>query len=129
MESTTIFLAQLWGPAVLAMGVGVYVNRRYYQRIYRTVEKEPLALLLFGLAGMAAGITHIQAHNLWNSLPEIVVTVFGWLLLVKAAIFLIEPNIADRWGDKIATTKLIPIVSVVAVVLGAYLSWVGYFMA
>lgn len=128
MESITIFLAQLWGPAMLAVGVGIFVSKNYYTKIYRDIEKEPLALLLFGFVGIAAGIAHIQVHNFWNTLPEIIISLFGWALLVKALIFLIKPRLADQWGNHVSSAKMVPAAMVGAIVLGGYLTWVGYFM-
>ncbi|MEX2340995.1 MAG: hypothetical protein WD605_01605 [Candidatus Paceibacterota bacterium] len=128
MESITIFLAQLWGPALLAMGVGIFVSKGYYTKIYRDIEKEPLALLLFGFVGVAAGIAHIQAHNVWSNLPEIIVSLLGWILLAKAFVFLIKPKLADEWGNRVGNAKMIPTATAVAVVIGGYLTWVGYFM-
>lgn len=128
MESITIFLAQLWGPVLLAVGIGVFVSKSFYARIYRDIEKEPMALLLFGFIGTAAGIVHIQVHNVWDNLPEIIISLLGWMLLAKALVFLIKPGLADQWGNKVTkTNKLVPFVTVVAVILGAYLTWVGYF--
>ncbi len=128
MESITIFLAQLWGPAMLAVGVGIFVSKNYYIKIYRDIEKEPLALLLFGFVGVAAGIAHIQAHNVWESLPEIIISLFGWALLAKALIFLIKPSLADQWGNRVSSAKMVPAAMIGAIVLGGYLTWVGYFM-
>lgn len=128
MESITIFLAQLWGPALLAVGVGLFVSKSFYVRIYRDIEKEPLALLIFGFIGMAAGIVHIQAHNVWDTLPEILISLFGWALLAKALVFLIKPSLADQWGNHVATTKMVPVAMAATIVLGGYLTWVGYFM-
>lgn len=128
MESITIFLAQLWGPALLAVGVGLFVSKSFYVRIYRDIEKEPLALLMFGFIGIAAGIVHIQAHNVWDTLPEILISLFGWVLLAKALVFLIKPKLADQWGNHVATAKMVPIAMAATIVLGGYLTWVGYFM-
>lgn len=128
MESITIFLAQLWGPAMLAVGVGIFVSKNYYTKIYRDIEKEPLALLLFGFVGVAAGIAHIQAHNIWNTLPEIIISLFGWALLAKALVFLIKPRLADQWGNHVSATKMVPAAMAVTIILGGYLTWVGYFM-
>ena len=44
---TTLFLAKLWGPAILAVGIGVFVSRNYYIKIYLDLEKDALAVLLF----------------------------------------------------------------------------------
>jgi hypothetical protein len=45
----TIFLAQIWGPVILAVGIGVFTSRSYYLKVYRDLEKETLAVLLFAM--------------------------------------------------------------------------------
>lgn len=69
----TVFLAQIWGPVILAGGIGVFTSRNHYLRIYRELGKEAFAVLLFGMTVLAAGIIHIKVHNF--------------------------PRIADRAGD------------------------------
>jgi uncharacterized membrane protein HdeD (DUF308 family) len=123
---TTIFLAQLWGPIILAVGVGVYVSRAYYVRIYRELERESLSMLVFGMVAMAAGIAQILFHNVWETLSQIVVSMLGWALLLKGASFIISPNWVDKVGDKWANMKLVPYTGVAMFVLGAYLTWFGY---
>jgi hypothetical protein len=123
----TVFLAGLWGPAILAMGAGVFISRNHYVRIYREIQREPFALLVFGLAGIMLGLWHVQVHNVWGTLVEIIISLFGWALLAKALVFIVKPDIADNWGDWVAASKLIPIVGVATVVLGAYLTWFAYF--
>ncbi len=53
--NTTTFLAQVWGPAILAVGIGIFVSRSFYAKIYGDLEKEPLACLIFG-KGLAFAI-------------------------------------------------------------------------
>ena len=125
MEITT-FLAQLWGPVILAIGIGMFVSRSFYLRIYRDIEKGAFAALIFGGASMAAGIAQIGVHNLWNSPAEMLVSLLGWGLLIKGAYFVIAPGSADRWGDYAARANVIPVVGVVMLVAGGYLSWLGF---
>ena len=128
MESITIFLAQLWGPAILAIGLGVFINKGHYVRIYRELQREPFALLVFGLAAIMVGLLHIQAHNIWETVTEMIVSLCGWALFLKGAVFVIKPDVADNWGDRVASSQLVPTVGALAVILGGYLTWVGYLM-
>jgi uncharacterized membrane protein len=50
-------------------------------------------LFLASLLAMAAGLAIILAHNVWSggALP-VVVTVVGWILLIKGLIFLLLPS-------------------------------------
>lgn len=124
---TTVLLAQMWGPAILAVGLGIFVSRKYYIRIYRELEKETLAVLLFGMAGIAAGLAQIQFHNRWDTFTEGLISFLGWALLIKGLIFAIAPRAVDQGGDWMVSSKLIASAGYLAIILGGYLSWVGFF--
>ncbi len=129
MESTTMFLASLWGPAILAVGVGVFVSREHYLRIYRDIQREPFALLVFGMAGIAAAIAQINIHNVWETLPEMIISFLGWALLLKSLTLMIMPNITDKLAGRIAANStLITIVGITMLLIGGYLSWLSYFV-
>lgn len=129
MESTTMFLASLWGPAILAVGVGFFVSREHYLRIYRDIQREPFALLVFGMAGIAAAIAQINIHNVWETLPEMIISFLGWALLLKSLALMIMPNITDKLAGRIAANStLITIVGITMLLIGGYLSWLSYFV-
>lgn len=127
MDITT-FLAQLWGPTLIAVGLGFFFSTKYYVSVYRDLEKESFAVLFFGMFAMAAGIAHILAHNIWGSLPQVVVSLLGWGLLLKGIICVTFPRFADRGGDWALNAKVVPAVGIITLIVGAYLSWVGYFV-
>lgn len=124
---TTTFLAQVWGVAMFAVGLGFFTSPKYYLRIYRDLEKAPLATLVFGIGGIVGGIAQINAHNIWGTVPETVITLFGWGLLVKGAVFTVLPGWVDRAGDWEADKKITPIAGSITLAIGVYLSWIGFF--
>ncbi len=124
---TTRFLAQLWGPAILAVALGVFFSREYYVKIYRDLQKEALALLLFGMVAISAGIAHIHFHNVWGSFPEVIISFLGWALLLKGLVMAIFPKMVDMAGDYEAKSNLIPMAGGLMLIVGAYLTWVGFF--
>ena len=123
---TTLFLAQIWGPTILAVGIGIFVSRGYYIKIYRDLEKEKFAALVFGMMAVAAGAAHIGAHNTWGTLPEIVISLLGWGLFIKGAMLTIAPKLADKAGDWTVKSKLVPSAGGFAILIGVYLCWLGY---
>ncbi|MBP7134377.1 hypothetical protein KBA73_04130 [Patescibacteria group bacterium] len=126
--SITLFLAQIWGPILFSVGLGVFVSRPYYLKAYRNLEKETLAVLMYGMVLMAAGIVQVSVHNTWNSLPQIIISLLGWAMLLKGIAFAIVPKLVDRGGDWTADSNLLPLVGGGAILLGAYLSWISYFL-
>jgi hypothetical protein len=125
--NTTFFLAQLWGPAILAVGIGYLVNPSFYKKIYSNIAAEPLTILVFGMTAIVAGIAQIQAHNVWANFFEGLVSFLGWALLVKGFVFVIAPNFVDRAGIWEMKKKLVPLAGVICIIVGLYLSWIGYF--
>lgn len=125
MDITT-FLAQLWGPVILAVGIGVFLSRAHYVRLYRDLEKNALAGLCFGIIAMAAGILQVRVHAAWDTLPQVVVSLLGWGLLIKGTLFVIAPTFVDRMGDRWAKLTLIPLAGGFMLLVGAYLTWIGY---
>ena len=125
--NTTLFLAQIYGPILLAVGLGIFVSRNYYRRIYKELERDTLAVFTFGFFAMFVGIIQVFAHNVWQTLPQVIISVIGWGMLLKGAGFIIVPGAVDKMGDYWADNKLIPIAGYATLILGAYLSWFAYF--
>lgn len=123
----TSLLAQLWAPTLLAVALGIFVSRKYYLKTYRDLQKETLAVLLFGMVTIPAGIAHIHYHNVWTTFPEGVISLLGWGLLVKGLVFAIAPGLVDKAGDFEADSKLVPIAGALILIAGTYLAWVGFF--
>lgn len=122
----TLFLAQLWGPVLVAFGVGIFVSGEYYLKVYRDFEKNVFAMMLFGMVATVAGTAHILAHNVWGSFTAGLVSFLGWGTFLKGALFLIAPNLVDKVGDVWANKKLIPVAGTLTLIVGIYLVWFGY---
>lgn len=125
----TIFLAGLWGPALLAFGLGALISRDHYEKLYRHIGQEHLGMLIVGLAGIIIGIAHVMAHNVWVTPVEMIISLLGWLLLLKGAVMTIVPRIAiDKSNWFAGNSSLLTGAGLITLVAGAYLSWVAYFM-
>ena len=122
----TMFLAQMWGPVMFAVGLGFFLSRTFYRRVYRDLDKSPFTLLVFGMIATAAGIAHVQVHNMWGTGPEILISLFGWSLLIKGLLTLVCPRFAIQSADVALKAKLFPLSGLLALILGAYLCWIGY---
>lgn len=124
----TYYLAQIWGPILLAIGVGFFVSSSFYRSVYGELEKESFAVLFFGMIAMAVGIAHVMVHNVWGSLSQIVVSFLGWALLFKGIVCVVAPRFADKWSDMMVASRIVPMAGIGALLLGGYLTWIGYLM-
>ncbi len=124
--NTTLFLASIWGPALLAVTAGVFSNKAFYSKVYRDLEKDVLAVFLTGMVLIVLGLVQIQGHNVWGTLPEKLISLLGWGSLVKGLTFVIAPGLVDSAGDRWAKYNLIPLAGVAMLVIGGYLTYIAY---
>lgn len=127
MEETTLFLAQLIGPTMLAVGLGIFFSRYYYTKVYRHLENETLAVLMSGIAALVIGILMVRNHNEWDGFVATVVTLVGWLSIAKGLMLIIIPRTVDRIGDALSVRpSWFPVVGAIYAVIGAILSYAAY---
>jgi hypothetical protein len=70
----------------------------------------------------------VLSHNIWSggSLP-VVITLFGWIQLIRGLIFLLAPPDAlASLFEKMNFEKFLPFVTAIAFVLGLYLTVMGF---
>lgn len=128
MSETTMLVAQLLGPIYLAVGLGIFLSKAHYENLYDSLKKEPLGLMFSGSGAMVIGLLIVLNHNQWGTLPEFLVSLVGWIALLKGITILALPSAFDGLVEFFKKGSWMTIGGVVAVLLGGYLSWVAYLM-
>jgi uncharacterized protein YjeT (DUF2065 family) len=123
----TAFLAAIWGPTLLALGIGFLASPRYYTRLYADLDKQPLALLALSLILIPFGIIQTTFHNAWGTLIEGVVSFLGWATLIKGIMIAVFPKLIDRAAKCEVKYGVLPIAGIFMIALGVYLSWFAFF--
>lgn len=128
MDPTTIFLAKLAGPIILAVGLGIFFSRGYYQKVYRSLGNEPLAALISGMIAVAAGIALVLYHNRWDTLLAGIISLIGWLSIFKGLMLIIVPETIDRMGNTLVNSSWFRFTAALYAVAGVYISYLAYFV-
>lgn len=128
MEQTTLFLAQLIGPVMLAVGAGIFFSRDYYMKVYRHLENETLAVFMTGFTALVIGMVMVMSHNVWNSLITGIVSFVGWSSLVKGLLLIITPKTVNKMGDALVNSpSVLTFAGFLYTILGIYVSYMAYF--
>ena len=122
----TLFLALLWGPVLVAIGLGVFISGDHYASIYRNLQREPMAVLGFAMTAMAAGIAQVSIYGRWGTFTEGVLSVLGWALLVKGVLLALVPHWAYWTSEQVGQSSLMPVIGALLLIVGGYLSIVGF---
>jgi hypothetical protein len=123
----SIFIAKLLGPVLLVAGIAMLVNRKELDAIAQELLRSPLLLLLLGIIDLAIGLAIVLTHNVWVADWRLIITLLGWLLIVRGAIRMLVPDQAKTLGAKLLkNTNAVTGSLAATAVLGLVLSYFGY---
>jgi hypothetical protein len=124
---TSVFLARLLGPLLLAVGVGILLNPNAFRALANEVVRSVTLIYLFGLIDFAAGLAIVLTHNVWVANWPVLITLIGWLMLIRGALRVLIPATIMGYAAKIIRSKqLVPAAGVVTGILGLVLCYFGY---
>ena len=124
---TSEFLAQLIGPLLLVMGVGMAANADSY----RTMAQEFLAsralIYIAGLLAFVPGLAIVLVHNVWAFDWRLIITLLGWLAVIGGIFRLVAPAQVQVVGAAMLSRQGWLMGGGIAVAaLGAVLTVMGY---
>lgn len=122
----TLFLALLWGPVLVAIGLGVFISGDHYASIYRNLQREPMAVMGFAMTAMAAGIAQVSMYCRWDTFTEGLISLLGWALLVKGFLLALVPQWANSTSEQVGQSSLMPVIGILLLILGGYLTIIGF---
>lgn len=124
MHDAQIF--QLLGLVSLAIGLGILVNSSTYRRVVADYADHPASVYLGGLAALVMGFLLASSHPFWRAGWSSLLTLFGWMAMVKGLWILILPHHAMRLAKWWAARRRLASQHGFAVaLLGALLLWLG----
>jgi hypothetical protein len=128
MNETTLALSQLMGPVLLLLGISFHLKRKDYFEMFKQLEQKASILFLAGIVEFTAGLSIVLHHNLWNSPAEIVITILGWGMIAEGSMALLNDKISIKKMMRSMIPSLMSVSSILLLLLGGYLCYVGYFV-
>jgi hypothetical protein len=125
----TIFLSRLLGLYFIVVGLAMLANRRATVEIVAALVHNAPLMFIGGLIALVTGLAMALAHNVWSGgvLP-VVVTLIGWITLLKGALILFLPPeaaVGFFLGD-LHYESFFPFYAAFLLIFGAYLTYGGF---
>ncbi len=86
----------------------------------------PLFVWFFGALLLFAGLLIIAFHQYWSSAAAVLISLFGWILAIRGLVLLAAPGLYERAVVIADVTWLVRFMFGVLVVIGLYLTYVGW---
>ena len=120
-------IAGLIGPSLIALAAALLINLGSMSALVEAVSHDPALVLVSGVLSFVAGLAVVRVHNHWAADWAVLVTIFGWLLLIGGLVRMLFPIwLAGMAATFSPSTGLIVGEAVVFLVIGAFLSYKAY---
>jgi hypothetical protein len=129
MPSRTIFLSRLIGLYCILVVLSMLIHRQAKMEYLVGVLQNPPLILVLGVITLAAGLAMVLAHNIWSKgALAVVVTLVGWLTLLKGLFFLLlPPEIeAECLLRCLHHSHLFSVCMAPSLIIGIYLTYGGF---
>jgi len=121
-------ILQFIGLIYLAVGVGILVNPQYYKQMFADFKTSLAVMYLGGIFAFAIGFLLITFHNIWAKDVSVIITIVGWLALIKGISILVFPKMMMKTMDIFINVKAntMRIMAAIIIVVGALLAYIGF---
>ena len=124
---TSFLIAKILGIVYLAIGLAFVFNHKYYHKLYLKLLKNTEAMFWGGICALVFGVLLTTYHNIWEASWVVVISVFGWLALLKGVFLLFFPKWFTDFVKGFAKKKgFIRFMAFVCIVLGLFFSYYGF---
>lgn len=124
---TSLFLAQVIGLYLVIQSIVLMVRLKEMQEIVRELIHNRPVLLIISLIATMVGLLLVVSHNVWEANWRVIVTIFGWGILVKGILYMALPiENMDRLTKKFNTRGWYIGGGIGSLIIGLYLVFKGF---
>ena len=122
-----IWISKFLGPVILVLSIRMMVAPTGLQETTRRFLADRPLVLISGVLAMTAGLSIVNTHNVWILEWPLIVTLFGWALLLGGALRVAAPDVVDRVGGAMMERpRMTRFAGAFWAFLGAFLTFKGY---
>lgn len=125
---TSVFIARIFGLCYLIIGAGFMFNRKVFQRVMEDFCKNAALLFYGGVLAFVIGVVIILTHNVWVANWTVIITIVGWIGLIKGIWIIVFPNTVSKFMQAYQKNEnLLMVHSIGVLIFGAVLTFFGFF--
>ena len=120
----SILVAKILALYYLAAGVGVLSGKVKADKMIKSFEDSPGLTLISGFFMIIIGALLVEYHNIWVKAWTVLVTIIGWVALIKGVLFIAYPQLLLSFKGMYKNTK--PWWGVIGIALGLLFGYFGF---
>ena len=119
------YLAEVWGISMVIISLALLIKDKHLKSLLLKIETEE-SLFLWGFISLVIGLAMVLSYNVWTQSWQVIITVLGWLALLKGLALLFLPEMMKEWSKKIGYQKWLPVALIVFLIIGLVVTYFGF---
>ena len=126
-HDVTLIAARIIGPLCILAGVALITQSGRMIAAVSGFFGDSALLVFTAFVTLAMGLTLVVLHPRWNGITAALISLIGWLVVLRGAVLLLAPNLArETMGLLFANPTLVPIAGCVMALIGVWLAYTGF---
>jgi uncharacterized protein YjeT (DUF2065 family) len=123
----SIFLAKIMGIYLVIVGLAYFFRRDFFRAVITDFYNSPALIALASIINLVIGLLVVLNHNIWEFSWKVVITILGYVSVLKGIMNLFAPEVGRRVSIKIVEKDWFVYSGVISLALGVYLLYQGFF--
>ncbi len=119
-------IARILGPLYVISGIGMLVSTDSYRNMIGEFWANPVFACLGGFFATGGGLVILAFHSNWATDWTLLITLIGWIAVVKGALLLVMPRLFEPISRIFETSGRLRAWAIAPLLLGGLLSVLGY---
>ena len=119
------YLAEVWGISIIVISFALLIKESYVKKLLASMESEG-NLFISGAVSFVIGISMVLSQNIWVRNWQVIITILGWLVLVKGLAIMFFPGSIKNWIRKIDAAQFLPFALLALIIVGLVITYFGF---
>ena len=109
------------------VAVGVLINAAIYRQIIDELTESPALCYLGGILALFFGLFILNFNNAWTADWTVIITIIGWLSVVKGVLLIVFPNVYLHLSDWVRKgDAVMRYMGIIYLLFGVFLTFKGF---
>jgi hypothetical protein len=122
----SVLIAKIISVVYLAAALGAAFSRDHYRRLIDDLFKNAALTYFMGFTAVILGFLMVNYHNIWVKDWTVLVTILGWLALMKGVLIMAFPRFVQRYSKPMFEGHGLRFFPFVAAFLGLLFGYFGF---
>ncbi|MFV8226470.1 hypothetical protein [Christiangramia aquimixticola] len=124
---TSILVAKILSALYLSFFLGLLFSGDHYKKELPKLVVNSAYLILAGFMAVVFGVLILEFHNNWNMNWTVVITIFGWLALIKGVLLIAIPKAFSNFNSNILRKENHILLLIILLSMGLFFGYFGFF--